>query len=194
MKKMTKKEIFSIPNIMSYFRIILIPVFCVMYLKAETTTDYLLAALVVAISSITDLFDGMVARKFNMVTDLGKILDPVADKLSHAALAICLAVRYPLMWALIGLMAVKEGYMAYMGLHYLKKGTMLNGAMWFGKICTASLFVGLLVLFIFPNLSIVAVNSIIVFLMVIMLITFIMYIIEYGKIKKGQAGNEVEKL
>lgn len=194
MKKMTKKEIFSIPNLMSYFRLLMIPVFCCLYLNAETTADYLWAGLVVAVSSITDLFDGMVARKFNMITDLGKILDPVADKLSHAALAICLAIRYPLMWALIALMAVKEGYMAIMGLHYIKKGTMLNGAMWFGKVCTTFLFVGLLVLFLFPNLKSAVVNGIIIFLMVIMLITFILYIYEYAKIRKGGAGQEVKKL
>ena len=194
MKKITKKEVFTIPNIMSYFRILMIPLFCWLYLTAETTSDYIWAGVVVAVSSITDLFDGMIARKFNQVTDLGKILDPVADKLSHAALAICLAVRHPLMWALIALMAVKEGYMAVMGIKYLKKGTMLNGALWWGKICTAMLFVGLLVLFLFPNLSTVWVNTIIIVLMAVMLITFILYIKEYSRIAKGEAGGEVEKL
>ena len=72
-----------------------------------------------------------------MVTELGKALDPVADKLTHAALALCLAFRYPLMWALLALMAVKEGYMGIMGLYFLKRGKMLDGAMWFGKVCTA---------------------------------------------------------
>ena len=68
------------------------------------------AALVVLLSSLTDLFDGKIARRFHMVTELGKALDPIADKLTHAALAICLATRYPMMWALIALMLVKEGY------------------------------------------------------------------------------------
>ena len=194
MKKMTAKEIFSIPNIMSYFRILLIPVFCVLYLNADTTSDYLWAAAVVLLSSLTDLFDGMVARKFNMITELGKILDPVADKLSHAALAICLAIRYPLMWALLALMLVKEGYMGIMGLHFLKKGLMLNGAMWFGKVCTASLFVGLMVLFLFPNLPIVWVNTIIIVLMVIMLITLCMYIPQFARMRRGESGNGVEKI
>ena len=103
------------------------------------------------LSSLTDLLDGLVARKFDMVTELGKALDPIADKLTHAALAICLAIRYPLMWALIGLMAVKEGYMGIMGVVFLRKGKMLDGAMWFGKVCTAVLFVGLLLLFVFPH-------------------------------------------
>ena len=145
MKRPTRKEIFSIPNIMGYCRILLIPVFCYLYITAETMTDFFWASAVVLISSISDLFDGMIARKFNMVTELGKIIDPVADKLTHAALAVCLATRYPLMWALIALMVIKEGYMAFMGLKFLKKDKMLDGAMWFGKICTASLFTGLFV-------------------------------------------------
>ena len=183
MKKLKAKEIFSIPNIMCYFRIILIPVFCYMYLTAETGKDYIMASMVVLLSSLTDLFDGMVARKFNMITELGKILDPVADKLSHAALALCLAFRYPLMWALLSLMAVKEGYMAIMGIKYLKKGKMMDGAMWFGKICTASLFVGLMSLFLIYNMPVVWVNTIIIVLMIIMTITLLMYIPVYKKFK-----------
>ena len=184
MKKPTMKEVFSIPNIMGYFRIILIPVFCYFYITAESDNDYVIAAAIVLISSLTDMFDGKIARKFNMVTELGKVLDPVADKLTHAALALCLALRYPLMWALIALMAFKEGYMAVKGIHFLKKGKMLDGAMWFGKVCTASLFVGLLVLFFLPHLSITVVDTIIAILMVIMVATLCMYVPEFKKMEE----------
>ena len=87
MKRFNKKDLFTIPNLMGYFRILLIPVFCYFYIKKQA---YLLAAGIVLISSLTDLFDGYIARRFNMVTELGKALDPVADKLTHAALALCL--------------------------------------------------------------------------------------------------------
>ena len=158
MKRFSKKEIFSIPNLMGYFRILMIPVFCYLYIGKQR---YLAASAAVLLSSLTDLFDGKIARKFNMVTELGKLLDPVADKLTHGALALCLALRYPLMWALILLLIVKEGYMAVMGAVLLKKGKKLNGAMWFGKVCTAVLFAGLLVLFLFPHLPLFWVNSLI---------------------------------
>ncbi len=193
MKKLSSREIFSIPNILSYFRILLIPVFCLMYLKAEDTADYLCSGAVVLISSITDMLDGRIARKFNMITDLGKVLDPVADKLSHAALAVCLAIRHPIMWALIALMVVKEGFMGIMGIYFLRRGRMLNGAKWYGKVCTAALFVGLLVLFLFPNIPELWVNVIIVSLMVIMLAALIMYIPEFKKMYRGEAGLEVGK-
>ena len=184
MKKGNKKDLFTIPNIICYVRILLIPVFCYLYIKASTPHDYLMATLVVLFSSFTDLFDGMIARKFNQVTDLGKVLDPVADKLTHAALAICLAVRYPLMWALIILMVIKEAYMAIMGLYFLKRDTMINGAQWYGKVCTAMLFIGLCVLFFAYDLPITYVNTIIIVLMVVMLFTLIMYIKLYTGMKK----------
>ena len=173
MKQMKAKEIFSIPNLMGYFRILLIPIFCYIYIAKG---QYLLAAGIVLLSSLTDLFEGWVARKFHMVTELGKALDPVADKLTHAALAICLASRYPLMWALIGLMAVKEGYMGIMGLVFLRKGKMLDGAMWFGKLCTAVLFIGLLLLFFFSPLPLTVVNGLIIVMMGVMFFTLCMYI------------------
>ena len=77
MKPFNTKERFSIPNLMGYFRLLLIPVFCYLYLAKEA---YHWAAGVVLLSSLTDLFDGMIARKFNMITNLGKALDPIADK------------------------------------------------------------------------------------------------------------------
>lgn len=181
LKQLRTKEIFSIPNLMGYLRILLIPVFCYLYIAKQ---QYLWAAAVVLFSSLTDLFDGWVARKFNMVTQLGKVLDPVADKLTHAALAICLAVRYPFMWALIGFMAIKEGYMGIMGLVFLQKGKMLDGAMWFGKVCTAVLFTGLLVLFLFPHLPLWLVNSLIGIMMAVILFTLCMYIPVFHKMRK----------
>ena len=185
MKKFEKKDLFTIPNIIGYVRILLIPVFCWLYITAKTPADYMWATAVVLFSSLTDLFDGMIARKFNQVTELGKVLDPVADKLTHAAMAVCLITRYPLMWALVALMAVKEGYMAVMGIRYLKKDQMMDGAMWYGKICTATLFTGMVVLFFFYQLPPVAANVIIGIMMVVMLVTFLLYIRFYGQMKKN---------
>lgn len=182
MRRFNKKDLFTIPNLMGYFRILLIPVFCYFYIKKQ---EYLLAAGIVLVSSLTDLFDGYIARRFNMVTELGKALDPVADKLTHAALALCLAFRYPLMWALLALMAVKEGYMGIMGLYFLKRGKMLDGAMWFGKVCTALLFVVLLVLFFFPHLPLAVVNALILLTMADMLFTLCMYIPVFLKMRKS---------
>lgn len=189
MKRFSKKEIFSIPNLMGYFRILMIPVFCYLYIGKQR---YLAASAAVLLSSLTDLFDGKIARKFNMVTELGKLLDPVADKLTHGALALCLALRYPLMWALILLLIVKEGYMAVMGAVLLKKGKKLNGAMWFGKVCTAVLFAGLLVLFLFPHLPLFWVNSLILGMMSVMIFTLLNYIPVFRQMRREAGGQRGE--
>ena len=194
MKTYTKKEIFSIPNLMSCARLVLIPVFCWLYLTAETREEYLWASAVVLISSLTDALDGWVARKFHMITDIGKVLDPVADKLTHAALAVCLAVKHPLMWALLVLMVIKEGYMGIMGLKFLKKGKMLDGAMWFGKVCTAVMFVGLFVLFLFPMMPTACVNAMILVMMAVMVFTLCKYVPVFQKMQRDEQKEGVKQL
>ena len=119
---MTAKEIFSIPNLMGYFRILLIPVFSWIYIHADGVSDYYMAAVLVGISGLTDMFDGKVARKFNMITELGKFIDPLADKLTQGALVLCFAVRYPLMRAVLALFILKEGFMGIMGRHVVRQG------------------------------------------------------------------------
>ncbi len=189
-----KHEIFSIPNLMSFLRLILIPVFCYLYFNASTKEDYLWASVVVLISSLTDMMDGLIARRFHMITTLGKVLDPIADKLTHAALAVCLAVKHPIMWVLLGLMVVKEGYMAIMGIKYLRKGQMLNGAQWCGKVSTTVLFVCMLVMFLFPDLPTKAVWGMVLCMIVFLGNTFYQYASIYHKIGRGEATSAVTQI
>ena len=128
-----KKQIFSIPNLMGYFRIILIPVILWRYLTAETIADYRMAAVIIGISGITDFLDGFVARKFNMVTQLGKAIDPIADKLTQIAIVCALSIRFEWFGVVACLLILKEGFMGIMGCILIRKGKMLNGAKWFGK-------------------------------------------------------------
>ena len=181
----TRKEIFSIPNIIGYVRILLIPVFMYIYITADALEDYYLAAGVVLLSTFSDLFDGMIARKFNMITELGKIVDPLADKLSHAAMIICLLTRYKLMWLFFGIFVVKEGFMAVMGIIMLRhNGKKLDGAMWFGKVCTAVLFLSMFALFLLPTLDLNIVSIMIFSCSAVMLLTLILYIPVFAKMYK----------
>lgn len=186
MKKITKKELLSIPNCMGYFRILLIPVFCILYLTADSVREEYLAAIILLISTITDFLDGKIARYFHMITEFGKLLDPVADKLTHAAVAVCLSFRYPLLRYLIILMIIKEGFMIVMGLWNLKYSQKLDGAKWFGKICTATLFLLLLALVVFPWIPKKTADFFILAEMVIMLLTLVLYIPEFQKMKKNR--------
>lgn len=176
MRHISKKELLSIPNLLGYFRLIMIPVFVWLYLTASTDADYLRAAQIMGLSSITDLFDGMIARKFNMITEFGKFLDPLADKLTHGAILLCLLSRYPLILLLLVLFVLKEGFMLVMGAVKLRKGKKLNGAKWFGKCCTALLFVVLFILLLFPRLPLTMVNGLILLCGTAMAATLLMYI------------------
>ena len=187
MNKPTLKEVFTIPNIIGYIRMALIPVFMYIYITADSMRDYYIAAIIVLLSTFSDLFDGMIARKINQVTELGKFLDPLADKLSHGALIICLVTRYKLMWMLLAIFIVKEGFMGIMGIYMLHhNGKKLDGAKWFGKVCTAVLFLSMFALFLVPDMKMAYVNGIIIFCAVVMVITLILYIPEFVKLYKEQ--------
>lgn len=184
MQKIKKEELFTIPNIMGYFRIILIPLYLVLYYRADSTFDYYIAASVIALSGLTDLFDGKIARKFNMVTDLGKMLDPLADKLTIGCLALSFTFRYPFMRELLILFVVKELYMLLMGILFMSKGWKTKGATGYGKLCTAMLYIIMFSLLLFPELKIMYVNILILTACIIMLITLASYIEFYTRLFK----------
>lgn len=146
--KQLRQEAFSIPNLLSYFRLLLIPLFVKLYLNG----DFLEALITLAASGLSDIIDGRVARKFNMVTDLGKVLDPVADKLTQCAMMFCVAMRYPAMWWLLGIHVVKELIMIAMGCYVLKKTDTVNSAIWCGKLCTGVIYAVMMAHVILPNI------------------------------------------
>lgn len=176
-----KKEILTIPNLLSLFRLVLIPVYVVIYLNARDNSDYYIAAGILAVSCLTDLIDGKIARHFNMISTVGKILDPVADKATQFTLILCLALKYPILWYLVGLFVVKESFQLIAGGIILRRGKMLKGALLSGKICTTVLFVSLILMVMIPNLPNTAVNIIAAVDTVFMLISFGEYLITYCK-------------
>ncbi len=184
-KKQLKKEIFTIPNILSMVRIAFIPVYAYMYLTAETTADLYICTALMGVSMVTDLFDGMIARKYNMITTLGKILDPIADKLTQVVVLVCLATRFnPLFWVL-GVFLAKEGFMTIMGLINLRKGRMLDGALMAGKVCTAVLFMSMGLLMLVPNMPNEGAIIIAVIDILAMFISFWFYLSTYMGGKHG---------
>ncbi len=193
MKKIKIQELYSIPNCMGYFRILLIPLFCFLYLNAEDRGDYYLAAGVILVSYITDFLDGQVARRFHMITEFGKLLDPVADKLTHGAIALCLAFRYEAMRYLFVLMVLKEGFMAVMGVINLRHGRKLDGAKWFGKFCTGALFILLFLLVLWPGIPLALANGLIGVVTVIMFLTLCLYIPEFRKMIRSWDREQVVK-
>lgn len=174
-----KKEIFTIPNLLSLFRLLLIPVYVLIYLNATENADYYIAAGILAVSCLTDLIDGKIARHFNMISNVGKVLDPLADKLTQFSLILCLMVKYPILRYLVALFFVKEIFQLVAGAVNLRKGRMLKGALLSGKICTTVLFVSLIVMVMIPNLSQPIVITLTVVNGIFLLIAFIDYILAY---------------
>ena len=186
-----KKEILTIPNLLSLFRLVLIPVYVVIYLNARDNVDYYLAAGILAVSCLTDLIDGKIARHFNMISTLGKILDPLADKATQFTLIICLAMKYPILRNLILLFVLKESFQLIAGGINLRKGKMLKGALISGKVCTTILFISLIVMVMFPDLCQNTVRIITYIDALFMIISFTEYFITYFRREnKFQSLNE----
>ena len=182
-----KKEVFTIPNLLSLFRLVLIPVYAYIYLNATENYQYLIAGSIMAVSCITDMVDGKIARRYNMISNLGKILDPLADKITQFTLTLCLSLKYPVLRPVLGLFIVKEIFQMVMGIIHLRKGRMLPGALMAGKVCTTILFISLIALVLFPNMHPKFVDAIAAVDTVFLVISFISYILAYfGKNTKVQ--------
>ncbi len=177
-----KKDILTIPNLLSLLRLFLIPVYLVIYLRADTPADYVLAASVLAVSCLTDMLDGLIARRFNMISTFGKLLDPVADKATQFCLLVCLAVEYPVLWSLLALFVIKESFQLIAMLIAYRHGKMLKGALISGKVSTAALFLSLISMVLLHHvISPEAVHIITCIDGVLMLIAFLHYVITYWK-------------
>lgn len=134
----------TIPNWLSFIRIALIPVFVVLFLKGHILT----AVIVMALAAITDLFDGKIARKFNQISNLGKLLDPIADKLSQMAIVIVLIVTY---WDsaikyLFMFFIAKEVVMIIGGVILLSMGMRPTAAEIWGKVATNVFYIGMIII------------------------------------------------
>lgn len=179
LSKFNKKDLWTIPNILCYIRFALIPVFVVMYIKAHEPKQYLQAAAVVLASGLTDFFDGYIARHFNMITDLGKLIDPLADKLTQASLIFVLLVKIRWMFLLLILFVIMQLFMLIAGILMLKKGKKLNGAKWFGKISTTVFYGTMLFLVAIPTLNTTVTNVLMMICGAFLLLSFVLYVREY---------------
>ena len=169
-----QKKIITIPNLLSLFRLLLIPVLVWLYFGKR---DLVLTTVVLVLSGITDLVDGWVARRFNMVSDLGKMLDPVADKLTQIAMLACLVDRFHLMLIPLVILVIKEIFAAITGIMTIQKTKVVLGADWHGKMTTAALYSMMILHLIWFNIPSVVSNVIIALCVVIMLLSFVLYAI-----------------
>lgn len=125
-------DLVTVPNLLTYMRLLLVAPFICFFLQK----NYIAAAICIGISGLTDCFDGMLARRLNQVTSLGKILDPIADKVTLFSVALCMLIYIPSLLPLLGILMFKEITMLFCGLILLTKRITPPAAKWYGKFAT----------------------------------------------------------
>lgn len=186
-----KEDFFKLPNVLTYLRILLVPVFIYIFLKSENPINYLTAGLVVVLSALTDILDGIIARKFNIITDWGKIIDPIADKLMQAAMLFCVVYKarqdntvFISLIIITILFVIKELVTFGVSAVLYKKGKHLDGSIWCGKACTVTIYFVMLLLIMFPNLPDFARIILLVLAGIFLILAFVVYMFEYIKMYK----------
>ncbi len=144
------KGCWTIPNLLSVIRILLIPVFAYLFYNDEK----IWAVVILALSGLSDTFDGQIARKFNQISDLGKVLDPVADKLTQITIAVMLLIDFKsaqnpiinaLGWVFL-VFLIKEAVMIVGGLIMLLLNIRPGAAEFWGKAATVVFYVGMVII------------------------------------------------
>ena len=168
MAQINKKDLWTIPNLITYFRILCIPAFVVLMALAGVRNDTILfysALGVYVVAFLSDLLDGWIARRFNMTSGIGMVLDPFADKFMHISVLLCLSLCTGLTplgqetatltdgwyvhYAFVILILVKELIMVAMSPYIMKKGAKIQ-ANWIGKLASATITIGIALCFFHP--------------------------------------------
>ena len=177
-----EKKIVTIPNILSFFRICLLPVIVWLY---GVENNYVWAGYILILSGVTDMADGYIARHFHMISNLGKILDPIADKLTQGVMLLCLVLRFHWMIVPFILMIAKEIYMSVSGILVIQRTGIVCGAQWHGKAATCFLY-GMMILHIFWQEITPVVSMVSIIACTVMIgISFVLYGIRNVKLLKN---------
>ena len=172
-------RILTVPNLLSFFRILLIPVIICLYFKEQ----YWWAFGLLVLSGATDVVDGWIARTFHVVSDFGKAIDPVADKLTQIALLLCLMpMKY---WWMVAILITKEASIGILTLIALRRTHSVYSAGWYGKICTVVIYLSMFVLILWRDAdpTFVLVDAIVCSALIAL--AFVLYLILYTVILRG---------
>lgn len=173
--KEKKDKLFNIPNCLCFLRILLIPLFLYIYFNATNDIHYFIATGILIISGFSDFLDGYIARKFDMITDFGKLIDPIADKLTQVAIVVALVYDYSLIWVLLVIIVLKDSMLGIVGLYLYQYGLKIDGASWWGKIATAYFYLVVIILVSLHIPNTLFANVLIISSSILMLIAFYVY-------------------
>jgi len=173
-KASCSNKILTLPNVLSVVRIALIPLFMHAYCIQKNSV---LTAGLLLFSGLTDSLDGIIARKCHMISNLGKALDPIADKLTQGAMLLSLLTRFPLMLMPFILLLVKETAVGISSLAVIRKTGHVYGAVWHGKATTCLLYAMMILHVLWAEIPAMLSTGLIVSCTAMMLLSFCLYIL-----------------
>ena len=178
--------VWNIPNALSLLRLVLLPLFVWLYLTGDIGSPRFYGAIAaLLISGLSDMLDGWVARRWNQITECGKLLDPVADKLTQFVVLICVAIRYQEVWILVGICFCKELLQLIGAALLLGKGDNVRGARWFGKVYTCVFYAAMATIVMVPNLPNWALWSLTGSVVLVMVLALAGYVRDFVQVRRG---------
>ncbi|MDO4732996.1 MAG: CDP-alcohol phosphatidyltransferase family protein [Bacillota bacterium] len=181
LKRYALKDNFSIPNLISLFRLLLVPFIMWSYFVGKPY----LAVVLIVISGISDGVDGYIARRFNQKTELGKVMDPLADKVTQLAVAAILCFVHPSIIPMLACLLAKELVTVFMGLRMMREGLPIIPAKWYGKASTIAFYVGVVAIMLFsPFLGNIGVAILSGIVSLLLLIATVGYWREFDRLTK----------
>jgi len=142
-----------VPNFLTMVRLFLVPVFIYFVFIYKEDSSILWATAIFVLASITDYFDGMLARKFNVVSNFGKIMDPLADKLLVISALFALSVKLDIIssW-LVYLISIREILVSAFREYFAYKNIYISANLW-GKIKTFMQMIGLVIILVYLSIA-----------------------------------------
>lgn len=180
--KKKENKFLTVPNVLSLFRIALIPVIVWLY---AISGNMVWSGGVLIVSGLTDIADGWIARHYNMVSEVGKALDPIADKLTQGAVLLCMIFRFPLLVFPFILLLAKEAFVGFTGLLLIQKSGAVYGAEWHGKAATCLIYAVLLLHLFWTEIPPAATLVSVILTSGMMLISLFLYGMRNLKLLKG---------
>lgn len=169
-----KKE--NIPNILTIIRFILIPFIFI----SVITHHYFIALIIFTISAITDILDGYIARKYNYITDIGKLIDPLADKLTQISLLLALTILQILPWWILAIVFIKECIMVITASVLYSKKDVVVYSKWYGKLATALFYLAIVSSLVINQFNISIPFKIDLYLYYLAILSTIFSLVMYG--------------
>lgn len=186
MKITFRKE--HIPNIITLFRIIIVPFYALFFFgvlgKGWTENPYLIAGLLFLLAGFSDALDGFLARRNNWITDIGKLLDPFADKLLEVVVTICLAIAFKGPFVILATIIITKEIIMIVGAYLImSKSNVYVSAVWCGKLATVVWYLLICVAHFMPDAAkgdMLLSNILCIVLILVMLMAFVIYVLNYA--------------